>query len=64
MGSMVVRLDVSLPHFIDEMIACAPSESHDGERGIFIGVAAESGSVVKEEVGHFPTLVPAVGDGL
>jgi hypothetical protein len=61
---MVVRLDVSLPHFVDEMFACAPGKSHDGERGVFVRVAAESGSVVEEEVGHFPTLVPAVGDGL
>src|SRR4051812_27498321 len=38
-GSLI--LEVSFPGLVDDVVAGAPTEGHDGEGGIFVGVGGE-----------------------
>ena len=53
-----------MTHLFDEVVAGAPGERHDSECGVLIGVTAERGSVVDEQVGDVPALIPLVSHRL
>src|SRR6266581_5849579 len=56
-------LNIALSGFVEEIFGGTPRESHDGERGIFVGIGYERSAIGDKKVLNVMRLAETVEDG-
>src|SRR5260370_42516277 len=54
-------LNITLSGFVEEEFGSAPSERHDGERGVFVGVGDERSAIGDEKILDVVGLAKKIG---
>src|SRR6266567_3560925 len=62
MDSLAI-LNIALSGFVEEIFGGTPRESHDGERGIFVGIGDERSAIGDEKIFDVMRLAKAAEDG-
>src|SRR5213593_1783689 len=56
-------LQIPFPGFVEEIFGGAPGQSHDGERGIFIGIGDARRAIGDKKIFHIVGLAETVENG-